>query len=85
MDIVFIVIGSILLITAVLLWIAFYKWIRPEWCAQKFMREKYETTKNVKERAKIVRDVRQVFVGLTVSVMLIFGLFLIIIGILMIF
>lgn len=85
MDIVFIVIGSILLITAVLLWIAFYKWIRPEWCAQKFMREKYETTKNVKERAKIVRDVRQVFVGLTVSTMLIFGLFLIIIGILMIF
>lgn len=85
MNIALIIIGGILAIAAVFIFIAFYKWIRPEWCAEKFMREKYDAAKNAKERAAIIREVRQVFVWMTSSVMFILGLLLIIIGIILIF
>ncbi|GEM_PF-6739177 len=84
MNIALIIIGALLTVSAVLIFIAFYKWIRPEWCAEKFMREKYDAAKNTKERAAIIREVRQVFVWMTSSVLFISGLFLIIIGIILI-
>mgnify|MGYP004711936701 CR=1 FL=1 len=85
MGIALFIIGVLLAAAAVLLCIAFYKWIQPDWCAQHFMREKYETSKSQKERAEIARETRQVFVWLASSALFFVGLLLIVIGLILIF
>ncbi len=85
LSIVFIIIGIVLLLAAIFLCIALYKWVRPDWCAEKFMRDKYLSTANVKKRAKMAKEARQVFTSFTTSVLAVFGLLLITLGVILLF
>lgn len=74
------ILGAVLILGGVFTALAVYKWLPPDWVAQKFMKEKFSAIGNKKQRQKAIKETRFVFVFMCLTVLLFIGLLLIIIG-----
>ncbi|MBQ2816153.1 MAG: hypothetical protein IJE65_05765 [Clostridia bacterium] len=74
------VLGTVLILGGVFTALAVYKWLPPDWVAQKFMKEKFSAIKNKKQQLKAIKETRFVFIFLCLTVLLFIGILLLIIG-----